>query len=612
MKPNKQVTKALAEQSKKKVPANVVLKTYKRILGYVKRHWVFFIIGIIGTILSAGIDAGLTWSLKPLLDKGFIDHNQQFISLLPFMVLAAFFLRGFASFLSGFFIQSVGRNVVMQLRKEIFDKLLLLPSRYYDKSTTGEILSKLIYNVDQVSAASASSLIMVVRESFFIIGLLIVMFSISWRLSSLFFLVAPFIAITASYSSSKMRRYGRRLQNGMGDLTQIAEEAISGYKVIRTFGGGEYERDKFYSLVKHNRRREMQLIATNQLASPIVQLIVSVIIAITIYMSITSVGTITAGGFASILAAMLAIIKPLKNITNVNNVIQRGVVGAEGIFELLDKPEEIDQGKHTIDRVKGLVEYRQVNFAYDEKEKTVLHDINLLVEPRQTVAIVGKSGGGKTTLVSLLPRFYDNYQGEILIDSVNVKDFTLENLRHQFALVSQHVTLFNDTVAKNIAYGKATDVSLAEITAAAKTAHALEFIKDLPDGFDTIIGEGGVLLSGGQRQRLALARAVLKNAPILILDEATSALDSESELYIQDAMQRLMKDRTTLVIAHRLSTIENADKIIVVEQGRIVEVGTHKELLKLGKHYAKLYHMQFKEKNFLKPEDIQATPAYET
>jgi subfamily B ATP-binding cassette protein MsbA len=591
-------------KDKPKAPPAKIFQTYKRLLSYASKYWLYFILGMIGTILSSSVDAGLTWSLKPILDQGFIAHDKTFIQLLPFMVLIAFFLRGVSGFMSGFYIVAIGRNVVMELRQQIFNKLLILPAKFYDHSTAGQLLSTLIYNVDQVSTASASSFLIIVRETCFILGLIVVMVSINWKLTLLFFLTAPFIAVTARYSSKKMRSYSKRIQSGMGDITHVAEEALEGYKEIRTFGGTDYEREKFFKLNSDNRRREIQLVATNQISSPLVQLIISVIIAITIYIATTSVGDVTAGGFASILASMLAILKPIKNITTVNNVIQRGVVAAEGIFELLDHAPEPDNGTQIMSRVQGLVEYKNVTFAYD-KDKTVLHDIELKINPGETVALVGKSGSGKSTLVSLLPRFYDDYSGTICVDGVDTRQFKLTSLREQFASVSQNVILFNDTIANNISYGYFNKATRKDIEEAAEMAYAMEFISHLPKGLDTLIGENGVLLSGGQRQRIAIARAILKNAPILILDEATSSLDSESEKYIHTALQRLMRNRTTLVIAHRLSTIENADKIVVVDHGRIVEVGTHVQLLKAGRFYAKLHAMQFKESEHEKQERVE-------
>lgn len=583
-------------------PKNTGIAVYGRLLTYVKRYWFIFALGIIGTIMQSGIDAGLTWSLKPLLDKGFIERSKEFIAWLPAFVIIAFVLRGVSGFMSDFFITGVGRNVVMEFRQQVFDHMLRLPAKYYDNTTTGQLLSTLVYNIEQVAKASSDALIILVRETFFIAGLLVVMFSVSWKLTLLFFVCAPFIAVISRYSSKKMRRYGRFLQTGMGNITHIAEESIEGYRVIRTFGGQEYESQKFHEAVLTNRRREMQLIATDALASPAVQLTVSIVISLTVFLATKNSGHITAGGFASILAAMLAILKPLKNITTVNNTIQRGMAGAESVFQLLDEKPEQDTGTLEIARAEGAVRFEHVGFHYTDENKKVLHDINFQVKPGETIALVGKSGSGKTTLVSLLPHFYDNYSGRIVLDDIDIRDLKLQSLRSQFALVSQHVTLFNDTIAGNIAYGTFDKASEEQILAAAEAANALEFIQTLPKGIHTLIGENGLLLSGGQRQRIAIARAILRNSPILILDEATSALDTESERYIQSALQNLMRNRTTFIIAHRLSTIESADRILVLREGRIVEMGSHKELILLGGEYARLHALQFRDL----PEETEA------
>ncbi len=573
-----------------------IFKVYKRLMQYVLKYRFWFILGIIGIAANAAIDAGLTWSLKPLLDQGFIARNQHFINLLPFFVITAFVIRGSAAFTASYCISRISRNVIMVLRQHIFEHLLKLPAKIYDKKTSGGLISILLYNVDQVSNASANTLIILVREVCTIIGLLVVMFIVSWKLTLLFFAVTPLIAFTTNFSSKRIRRYGRKVQARMGDVTHIAEEAIEGYRVTRIFGGQAYENNKFINATTDNRNKEMQLILTNAAASPLVQLIISVIIAITIYLATTHAGNLTAGGFASILAAMLAILKPVKNITTINNSIQQGVVGAEGIFALLDETPEQDLGEQTFSKVKGQVEVKALSFAYaNTPDKQVLKNIGFVVKPGEIVALVGKSGSGKSTLVNLLPRFYDDYTGEILIDDINIRNVTMQSLRNQFAYVSQDVTLFNDTIARNIAYGRFEQASESEIINAAKAASAWEFITDLPDGLDTMIGENGLLLSGGQRQRIAIARALLKDAPLLILDEATSALDSESEREIQQALPRLIANRTTIVIAHRLSTIENADKIIVLKNGEMVEMGTHEQLLAKKAEYAKLHALQFKE-----------------
>jgi len=570
------------------------VQVYKRLLKYAWRYWPTIVLGILGTVLLSGTDAGFTWVIKPILDKGFIAKDSSFIRWLPLGIVFAFILRGAAAFMSNYYMGCAARNVVMRFRQDIFSHLLRLPANYYDNTSSGQLLSTIIYNVEQIAKASTDSVVTVVQESCFIAGLIVVMITTSWKLSLLFLFTTPVIAIIARRSSKRMRRLSSNLQESMGEVTHISEEAIEGYKVIRIFGGEKYEADKFNQATEKNRLRELKVIATNTLASGGVQLIAGMVIAVTLYLATLHTAKISAGGFTSMIAAMLALLKPMRNLTTVNSAIQKGIAAADSIFLLLDQLAEQDQGTQIITRVKGAIEYRQINFAY-HADKPVLKEINFKVEPGQTVALVGRSGSGKSTLVSLLPRFYDGFQGNIYIDGIDSRSLKLTNLRDQMALVSQHVTLFNDTIAHNIAYGSLSDVSESDILHAAKAAHALEFIEQLPRGLDTLVGENGVLLSGGQRQRLAIARALLKNAPILILDEATSALDTESERHIQAALEELIHNRTTLVIAHRLSTIENADKIIVLDHGSIVETGKHAELLAQDGYYAKLYRMQFRD-----------------
>lgn len=515
-----------------------------------------------------------------------------FIRYLPLILVIAFVVRGFSNFSSGYCLARVARSTVMEIRREVLDKLLRLPATFYDSTTSGQLLSTIIYNVEQIANASTNSLITLVQESAFIVGLVIIMLSASWQLSLLFFITVPTMVWIARYSSRRMRGLNKAVQDSMSELTQVAEEVIDGYKVIRTFGGEKYETQKFADLLGRNRFRELKVVVTNSLASTGVQLIAGGIVVIIIYLATSHLTHITAGGFASMVGAMLLLLKPMRNLAAVNSIIQRGLAAANSIFELLDEMPERDDGKHTLDVVKGALEYRDVSFAYVPNQ-AVLQKISFQVSAGETVALVGRSGSGKSSLVNLLPRFYDNYTGKILIDGIDIRELKLHDLRSQFALVSQHVTLFNDTIAHNIAYGQLSNVSESVIVRAAKAAHAMEFIQQLPDGLNTLIGENGVLLSGGQRQRIAIARALLKNAPFLILDEATSALDTEAERHIQAALEELMHNRTTLVIAHRLSTVEKASKILVLDAGCIVETGTHQELLEKNGYYAKLYSMQF-------------------
>lgn len=571
------------------------LHVYKRLLYYSRKQASAIFLGIVGTIVSASADAWFTWLLKPLLDKGFIAHDVVFIRWLPLIILVGFLIRSGAHFMSDYYMALAGRNVVMQFRQKLFHHFLHLPTSFYDKNSSGELLSTLVYDIEQVAKASTDALVTVVQETFFVIGLLVVMFITSWQLSLLFLISAPIIGLIARHSSRRMRRLSQSVQDSMGSLTHVAEEVIEGHKVIKIYGGQTYEDQKFRKLAEKNRTREIKVVVTKNLASTSVQQMAAVVIALTVYLATAHINHITAGGFTSLIAAMMALLKPLRNLTTVNSTIQKGIAGAMSIFRRLDEPAEEDTGKEKIHRTKGQLICNHLTFHYPGHARTVLQDVHFTVEPGQTVALVGRSGGGKSTLVSLLPRFYDYNIGEILIDGQNILALSLSDLRKQIALVSQQVTLFNDTILHNIAYGKLEEASESEVLEVAKIAHVMEFVAHFPEGLHTKIGENGVLLSGGQRQRIAIARALLKNAPILILDEATASLDLESEYYIQLALDSLIKDRTTLVIAHRLSTVEKADKILVLDQGRIVESGTHRELLDLQGLYAYLYNMQFQD-----------------
>lgn len=568
---------------------------YTRLLKVAGRYWPLFLIGVLGTVMGSGIDAGLTYLIKPVINRGLIARDQEFIHWLPLGIIVIFLLRGVGSFLSDYFITRVGRNVVMQFRQEIFAHLLKMPAYFYDKQNSGQLLSTIIYNVEQVAQASTDSLMIIIQEGVLAVGLLIVMFTISWQLSLMFLIAAPMMTLIFHISSKRTRYQSSKVQETMAHVTHVAQEGIDGYKVIRTFGGEQYETEKFNLATKLNRQREMKVIVINSLGSSGVQLIASAMIALILLLATSNYLAISAGGFAAMLAATFALLRPIRRLTQVNNKIQKGIAGAESVFELLDRPAEKDHGDLSLTRASGHIEYRDVSFVYPETEREVLHQINFSVKPGEIIALVGKSGSGKSTLVNLLPRFYDLNSGSLLVDGIDVKKYQLADLRSQFAQVSQNVTLFNDTIARNIAYGRFSEVSEAEIIRVAEAAHAMEFIKYLPQGIHTLVGENGVLLSGGQRQRLAIARAILKNAPILILDEATSALDTESERHIQAALEDLMQNRTTLIIAHRLSTIEKANRIIVLDHGRIVETGTHQELLAHNGYYARLHAMQFRE-----------------
>lgn len=574
------------------------LVIYKRLFTYVRRYWFSLVIAMLASMLYSGIDSWFVYFLKPLLNKGLVKKDQDFLAYAPFLVLGVFMLRGIASFFSNYNIALVSRNVIMRLRQDLFAHLQRLPARFYDHSTSGQVLSVMLYGVDQVANASADVLTTAVQSTFLIAGLLIVMFKISWKLSLLYFIVIPMIVVIMRITSKRVRRLSLNIQESISHLTHCAEENLEGYKVVRAFGGQEYEKDKFDKAARSNFRNEMKVVVARSWSVSTVQLVAAIALSTTLYVATLDISNsiLTPGGFVAMIAAMLALLKPMKDLTTMQNKLYRGLAGAQTVFEMLDEKYEPDSGTKTLDRAKGHIEFSHVNFAY-EANKPVLNDIHFSVQPGEIVALVGRSGSGKSTLVSLLPRFYSEFSGDIRLDGTSIQDYQLKSLRKQFAMVSQNVTLFNDTIANNIAYGRFDEVSEAEIIAAAKAAYAFDFIQQLPKGIHTLVGENGVLLSGGQRQRIAIARALIKNAPILILDEATSALDTESERYIQAALDDLMRHRTTLVIAHRLSTVEHADKIIVMDHGRIIEMGNHQELLARDGSYAKLYRMQFKDTN---------------
>jgi ATP-binding cassette, subfamily B, bacterial MsbA len=527
-----------------------------------------------------------------------VAKNHHFLETAPFLVMGVFVLRGVASFFSNYYIASASRNVIMRLRQDLFAHLQRLPSRYYDHTTSGQVLSVLLYGVEQVANASADVLTTAIQSFFLIIGLIIVMFSISWKLTLLYFLIVPLVTVIMRVASLRIRRLSLKIQDSVGELSHRAEENIEGYKVVRAFAGQDYEIEKFNKAARTNRQREMKVVVARSLSVTAVQFITAGALALTLYIATLDIADslITPGGFVAMVAAMLALLKPMKDFALVQNKLYRGLAGAQNVFEMLDEKPEEDKGTKPLARAKGKIEFENINFAYGSG-KSVLHDISFTVEPGKIVALVGRSGSGKSTIVSLLTRYYDYVQGNIFLDDVPIRDYLLKDLRHQFALVSQQVTLFHDTVLNNIAYGCFNGVSEEAILKATKASYAMEFIERLPQGFQSLIGENGVLLSGGQRQRIAIARAILKDAPILILDEATSSLDTESERYIQAALEQLMKSRTTLVIAHRLSTVEHADKIIVMDEGKVIEVGNHKELLAENGHYARLYRIQFKDKD---------------
>lgn len=568
------------------------LSLYLRLLRVTRYYWHALVLGMVATIVLSLTDASLAWLIKPIVNKGFIDRDHFFIRWLPVVIIAVFVVRSVSGFLSSYFIARVARSVIMHLRQQLFQHLLRMPVQYFDQQPSGKIVSTLLYNVEQVAQASSDSLVTVLRESTLAIGLVGVMFAINWRLTLIFITVMPLMAWGLRYSSRRMRQLSAKVQSTISEVAHATSELLEGHRVVRLYHGAAHEVQKFERITALNRQQELKVVVTNNLGTAVTQLLVAFPLAVILYFATTPSLGVTAGSFAAIISAVMMLIRPMKRITELNSFIQKGLSGAASIFALLDEPTEPDDGSLSLPRVKGQVDFQHVGFHYGEAERSVLHDIHFSVAPGETIAIVGPSGAGKSTLINLLPRFYQPTQGRILIDGVDIAELRLDNLRSHFALVAQHTVLFNDTIANNIAYG--TDQSdPVRLRAAAEQAHALDFINALPQGFDTVVGENGLLLSGGQRQRLAIARALYKAAPILILDEATSALDTEAERSIQAALEALMGHCTTFVIAHRLSTIENADKILVMDAGRVVAFGKHTELLAQGGVYARLYRMQF-------------------
>jgi len=569
--------------------------TYKRLMTYLKPYWWIAVLTVIANALYSAVDAGMVRLLQPLIDDVFVAKDNNYIKWVPIILPAAFLLRGAMSFISEYGMSYVARHLVVKARQQVFAHLQRLPSRFYDQTPSGQILSTISYNVDQLAKASTNVMIDVIRNTFLALFLLGVMFNTSWKMTLLFLTVGPLVVLVFTYASKRFRRISNSIQKNMGNVTQVAQENIEAYRVVRIFNGEQHEITKFSEVTEHNRHLEMKMIVTSAASSPLIQFLGGIGLALAIFYAISPSGgqELSAGQFATLMTAIVSLLNPIKQLTSISNKIQQGLAGAQSVFAFLDLPVEEDQGKKHFAKVKGDIEFKEVNFSY-LPNKPVLQNINLNIKAGETVAFVGRSGSGKTTLTSLLPRFYDEYSGEINIDGMSIRDVPLEELRNYMATVSQHVVLFNDTIANNIAYAQET-IDMERVKKAAELAYAAEFIDQLQQGYDTLIGENGVMLSGGQRQRIAIARAIYKNAPILIFDEATSALDSESEHYIQSALHTLMQDRTTLVVAHRLSTIEHADKIVVIEAGQIVEIGKHDELLAKNGFYAQFYKMQLQK-----------------
>jgi len=572
-------------------------QTFSRLWPTISPFRLGLVVAGVALIVNAAIDPLMLTLLKTLLDDVIGRNNHGILIWMPLVIIGLILVRGVSGYISSYCISWVSGKVVMALRCRLFSHMMGMPVAFFDQQSTGTLLSRISYDCEQVASSSSGSLVTVVREGASILGLFVMMFYYSWQLSLILLVLAPIVSLAIRIVSRRFRGISKNMQNTMGQVTSHAEQMLKGHKEVLMFGGQQVETTRFEQVSNNMRRQGMKMVSATSLSDPIIQLLASSALAFVLYAaSFPSVmATLTAGSISAVFSAMLMLMRPLKSLTNVNAQFQRGMAACQTLFAILDTEQEKDEGTYVVERATGNIEFRDVTFTYPGSETPVLEHINLTIPAGKTVALVGRSGSGKSTLASLLTRFYDIDSGEILLDGHALRDYTLASLREQVALVSQHVHLFNDTVANNIAYARTDVFSREAIEKAAQMAHAMEFINKMDNGLDTVIGENGVLLSGGQRQRIAIARALLRDSPILILDEATSALDTESERAIQSALETLQQNRTTLIIAHRLSTIEKADEILLVEEGRIVERGSHQQLLQKNGAYTRLYKMQFSQ-----------------
>lgn len=590
------------------------VKIYFRLLGYVRPYIGMFLISIVGFLIFASTSPMLGYVLKYFVD-GLANPDAvlfpdvawlgevRLLQAVPLLIVIIALWQGIGSFLGNFYLAKVSLGLVHDLRVELFNSLLKLPNRYFDNHNSGHLISRITYNVTMVTGAATDAIKVIVREGMTVVFLFATLLWMNWKLTMVMVAILPVIALMVSSASKKFRKQSQKIQVAMGDVTHVASETIQGYRVVRSYGGEPYEKNRFLKSSLSNTKRQLRLIKTNAVYTPSLQLVIYSAMSVLLFLVLLLRGDSSPGDLVAYITLAGLLPKPIRQLSEVSSTIQRGVAGAESIFEQLDEKPENDSGSLELDQVSGQLEVRNLSFVYPGTDTPVLQDISFTADKGQMVALVGRSGSGKSTLANLIPRFYEHQEGQILLDGVAIEQLTLANLRSHMALVTQQVSLFNDTVAKNIAYGDLADASLEEIKAASEAAYAAEFIERMPNGYDTLVGENGVLLSGGQRQRLAIARALLKNAPLLILDEATSALDTESERHIQAALEHAVQGRTTLVIAHRLSTIEKADLILVMDQGRIVERGTHQDLLAENGYYSRLHETQFQETEQLEEDE---------
>ncbi|MCL1143136.1 lipid A export permease/ATP-binding protein MsbA [Shewanella gaetbuli] len=592
---------------------NEMWSVFKRLMIYVLPMKSMFFMAVLGLITYGAVDAGFIAFIKPFIDQGFassatnvagvdipthggFNTDNDIMKMAPFVVIAMFTLRGFANFVSTYCVSYMSAKLIMDMRQQVFEHYLRLPVSYIDRENSGNLISRVTFDTEQIARASGSALISIVRDSMTVLGMLAIMFFYSWKLSLCILVIGPLMGVVISVVSKRFRKVSKQIQSAMGGVTATTEQMIKGHKNVLSFGGQETETKRFYQVNDKNRHQNMKLAVAQSVSQPLIMIIGSFALAFVLYAASwdSMQSELTAGTFTAILGAMMAMLQPIKNLTRVNAEFQRGIAACTTVFELLDTPAESDTGTHKVDRVKGDLSFENVNFSYPEQDKKALNGIDFTVKSGKTVALVGRSGSGKSTIANLITRFYEGLEeGDIKLDNTSIYDYQLKNLREQVALVSQQVTLFNDSIANNIAYAYPGEVTREQIEQAAELASAMEFIEALPEGLDTQVGENGVLLSGGQRQRIAIARAILRNAPVLILDEATSALDTESEKAIQQGLDNLRHNRTSVVIAHRLSTIESADEILVIDQGQIIERGVHSDLIEQQGVYANLYQMQF-------------------